>query len=234
MKQKKRLIFEIKNLIKVYGSTEVINIGRLDIHPGTIYGVVGNVSSGKTTLLKLLSGNIKPTDGLLYYENNPYKTNWLGKLVPNAEIFFSNNTGLYNSRSTVKNFIFDTFGNKKNVIQKRYFNKGSFKSIWQRNISKLTKGEMHWLGMLLAIENDPRVLLIDDYGIYFDSSMENNFRSQLLNMNRRLGTTIILTAPGDRYLRKFCSVLVYLDNGHISRIRPGIARKVNKKHRKSR
>ena len=123
MKQKKRLIFEIKNLIKVYGSTEVINIGRLDIHPGTIYGVVGNVSSGKTTLLKLLSGNIKPTDGLLYYENNPYKTNWLGKLVPNAEIFFSNNTGLYNSRSTVKNFIFDTFGNKKNVIQKRYFNK---------------------------------------------------------------------------------------------------------------
>ena len=47
--------------------------------------------------------------------------------------------------------------------------------------------------------------------IYFDSSMENNFRSQLLNMNRRLGTTIILTAPGDRYLRKLEAMMIVAD-----------------------
>ena len=50
-------------------------------------------------------------------------------------------------------------------------------------------------------------------------------------MNRRLGTTIILTAPGDRYLRKFCSVLVYLDNGHISKIRSGESTKLSKQSR---
>ena len=87
--------------------------------------------------------------------------------------------------------------------------------------------------MILSIENDPRVLLIDDYGIYFDSSMEKNFRSQLLSMHRRLGTTIVLAAPTDIYLRKFSSVLVYLDNGHISKIRPGQTGKVGKKRRRS-
>ena len=233
MSQKKRLIFKVENLEKNFGSNEAINIGRLDIHPGTIYGVIGNVGSGKTTLLNLLSGKIKPSNGMLFYDNKPYETNWLGKLIPNTEVFFAGNTCIYNSSQSVGTFISNQFGNKKNVIQKRYFNKGNFQNIWGRNLSKLTNGELHWLGMILSIENDPRVLLIDDYGIYFDSSMEKNFRSQLLSMNRRLGTTIILAAPSDIYLRKFSSVLVYLDNGHISRIRPGQTGKLGKKRRRS-
>ena len=176
------------------------------------------MGSGKTTLLNLLAGNVKPTSGVLYYDNNPYETNWLGKIVPNSEIFFAGKTGMYNSSQSVASFITNQFGNKKNMVQKRYFSKGGFQNIWERNLSKLTNGELHWLGMVLAIESDPRVLLIDDYGIYFDSSMENNFRSQLISMNRRLGTTIVLAAPSDIHLGKFSSVLAYLDNGHISRL----------------
>ena len=218
---------------QAFRSRVPVNIGKLDIHPGTIYGVIGNVGSGKTTLLNLLGGKLKPTNGILFYDNKPYETNWLGKLIPNTEVFFAGNTCIYNSSQSVGTFISNQFGNKKNVIQKRYFNKGTFQNIWGRNLSRLTNGELHWLGMILSIENDPRVLLIDDYGIYFDSSMEKNFRSQLLSMNRRLGTTIVLAAPSDIYLRKFSSVLVYLDNGHISRIRPGQTGKLGKKRRRS-
>jgi len=232
MTQTKRLIFRIKDLEKSFGSHQTVNIGKLDIHPGTIYGIIGNVGSGKTTLLNLLAGNVKPTSGFLYYDNNPYEINWLGKIVPNSEIFFAEKTGIYNSSKSVASFITNQFGNKKNVVQKRYFSKGGFQNIWERNLSKLTNGELHWLGMVLAIESDPRVLLIDDYGIYFDSSMENNFRSQLISMNRKLGTTIVLAAPSDIHLGKFSSVQVSLDNGHISRIRPGLTRKPGKKRRR--
>jgi len=233
MAQIKRLIFKVENLEKTFGSHEAINIGKLDIHPGTIYGLIGNVGSGKTTLLNLLAGKLKPSNGMLFYDNKPYETNWLGKLIPNTEVFFAGNSDIYNSSQSVGSFIINQFGNKKNVIKKRYFNKGNFQNIWGRNLSRLTNGELHWLGMILSIENDPRVLLIDDYGIYFDSSMENNFRSQLLSMNRRLGTTIVMAAPSDIYLRKFSSVLVYLDNGHISKIRPGQTGKLGKKRRRS-
>ena len=96
MKQTKRLIFRIKDLEKSFGSHQTVNIGKLDIHPGTIYGIIGNVGSGKTTLLNLLSGNVKPTSGFLDYDNNPYETNWLGKIVPNSEIFFAGKTGILN------------------------------------------------------------------------------------------------------------------------------------------
>ena len=234
MKQKNRLIFKVENLEKSFGSCEALNIGKLNIHPGTIYGIVGNLGSGKTTLLNLLAGNIKPTKGLLYYDNNPYKTNWLGRLIPSSEVFFARNTSIYSSNQSVATFISNQLEKKRNVVEKRYFKKGSFQNIWKKDLPKLSNGESHWLGMILAIENDPRVLLIDDYGIYFDSNLENNFRSQLLNMNRRLGTTIVLAAPSDIYLRKFSSVLIYLDNGHISKIRPGLTGKQGKKRRRSR
>ena len=47
MAKMKRLIFKVNNLEKKYGSTSALDLKKLDIHPGTIYGIVGNVGSGK-------------------------------------------------------------------------------------------------------------------------------------------------------------------------------------------
>ena len=51
--------------------------------------------------------------------------------------------------------------------------------------------------------------------------MENKFRKKLININKDHGTTIVLGSPNEQLLRSFCSVLIYLDNGHISKIRTG-------------
>ena len=51
MSKKPTLIYELKNLKKVYNNNPVLNIGRLQIHRGTLYGILGPVGSGKTTLL---------------------------------------------------------------------------------------------------------------------------------------------------------------------------------------
>ena len=123
------------------------------------------------------------------------------------------------------------FGKKKNVIQNRYFEDGSFKNLWNRNMKDISSGELNWLGMILACEEDPRVLLIDDYGVYFNNKMERDFRAKITSMNRTLGTTIILSAPSDINIKHFASVLIYLDHGHIWKIRSGIARNSNSNQR---
>ena len=46
--------------------------------------------------------------------------------------------------------------------------------------------------MILSLESDPRVLLVDEYGVHLTDDMEREFRSKLKRMNRSLGTTIIL------------------------------------------
>ena len=65
------------------------------------------------------------------------------------------------------------------MIENRYFRNSSFKHLWSRRIDLLSAGELNWLGMIIACECDPRVLLIDDYGMYFNSQwkkiLELNF-----------------------------------------------------------
>ena len=42
MSQKKRLLFKLNAVRKSYGKDTALVINKLQIHPGTIYGVVGN------------------------------------------------------------------------------------------------------------------------------------------------------------------------------------------------
>ena len=220
----KRLIFKVNDLEKEYGSISAISLKKLEIHPGTIYGIVGNVGSGKSTLLNILAGIEKESSGTVLYEDNPYETNWLGKIQTHDDVFYTKEISINTPNSTVSSYIASKFGKKKNVIQNRYFKDGSFKNLWTRSMKDISSGEMHWLGMILACEADPRVLLIDDYGVYFNNKMEKDFRSKIGSMNRTLGTTIILSSPSDTNLKYFASVLIFLDHGHIWKIRPGISR----------
>ena len=232
MAQTKRLIFQVNDLEKTYGTYLALKIGKLEIHPGTIYGIIGTVGSGKSTLLNILAGFEKQSGGTVLYDDEPYKTNWRGKITPHEEVFYSNHPDLKGSSQTVSGYVAMKFGKKKNVIENRYFNTGSFRNLWDRRLSQISQGERHWLGMVLACETDPRVLLIDDYGMYFNSNTEQDFRNQLTKMNRTLGTTLVLSAPTDNHLKKFASVLIFLDNGHIARIRPGISRKPQNKNQR--
>ena len=219
MNDVKRLIFKVEGLKKSYGSIDALNIKKLDIHPGTIYAVVGSPGSGKTTLLDLLSGSKKPSSGSLIFENNPYQTNWLGKIIKHEEIFYNYGYEDFGSKLPVGTIINKLYGKKSNILMKRHFGRPRFKHLWNRSIASLTKGELHWVGMVLALESDPRVLLIDEYGTHLTNEMEQDFRSQLRRMNRTLGTTIIVSSPNESLVKNFASVIIFLDNGHISKIR---------------
>ena len=229
MEYKKRLIFKINRLKKDYKSNNILKVNKLEIHPGTIYGIIGTVGSGKSTLLNILAGVEKQTSGTILYDNRVFRKNWLGNIVPEKNIFYSKDPIINGRRKTVSSYVSKYFNKKKNIIENRYFNKTSTKNMWNRNISDISAGELNWLGMILACEVDPRVLLIDDYGMYFNNSMEKDFRSQIIKMNKRLGTTIILTAPSELYLKYFASVMIFLDHGHISKIRTGNSKTINKK-----
>ena len=230
----KRLIFKVNNLEKKYGSINALDLKKLDIHPGTIYGIVGNVGSGKSTLLNILAGAEKESSGTVLYEDNTYKKNWLGKIQTPDDIFYTKSLSLSTPSSKVSSYIADKFGKKKNIIKNRYFKDGSFKNLWSRNLKSISKGELNWLGMILACETDPRVLLIDDYSVYFDSKMEKDFRSKITSMNRTLGTTIILSSPTDRDLKHFASVLIFLDHGYIWKIRSGLYKGNNRNQKNDR
>jgi len=61
------MLFEVRNLTKIYGEKIVLDIKELDFEKGLIYSLVGPNGSGKTTLLEILSLIIPPTTGRIKY-----------------------------------------------------------------------------------------------------------------------------------------------------------------------
>ena len=88
-------------------------------------------------------------------------------------------------------------------------------------IKNLSPGQKAWLDTVFALEGDPRVLIQDDFGSLFDSEMRSIASRGLKKMNKNFGTTIILSSINGNALRNLCSVMIYIENGHIIKIRSG-------------
>lgn len=232
MNPRSKLIYRIENLKKKYGERIVLQIGRLQFHPGTIYGVIGPIGSGKTSLLKIMAAQDKQSSGLIEYDSEPFNTNWFGKLKKYPDIYFANYELLPQSQSA-NQLARKIFPKKANLIKSKYFPSGNKERLWTIPLGSLSPGEISWINCILAVEGDPRVLLIDDYGTLIDQEMESEFRKRILKMNRDLGTTVILASPTDQIIKKFASVVIYMDNGHVAKIRSG-ANKSFKRPRQTR
>ena len=227
MNKTKNLIYELNHLKKTYREQIVINISRLEFHRGTIYGIVGPVGSGKSTLLKMLSGLLKQSSGTLKYEDNPFKLNLFGRVKPNSEIKLVQLNDKI-SKPTISKLLKQASSNS--ILSQFINNKDSINNTLH-NYNKLSNGEIALLNLSSAFENDPRALLIDDYGALFDENLEKKIRKKIKFMNRDLGTTFILGASSDVNIKHLASVLIYLDNGHISKIRSGESTKSSKQSR---
>ena len=223
MNPRSKLIYRIENLKKTYGDRTVLQVGRLQFHPGTVYGLIGSIGSGKTSLLKIMAALEKQSSGALEYDSEPFKTNWFGKLKKYPDIYFANSELLQQNLS-VSQIVQKNYPKKANSIKTKYFPSGNKEQLWTIPLSSLSAGEVSWINCILAVEGDPRVLMIDDYGTLMDYEMEMEFRKRILKMNRDLGTTIILASPTDHIIKKFASVVIYMDNGHVAKIRSGSAK----------
>ena len=224
MNKRATLIYELKNLKKVYQRQPVISIGRLQIHRGIIYGILGPVGSGKTTLLRHLAGLEAQTEGILKYDNNEFERTWLGKIKVPQEIYYVGEY-LVSAKQIVEKVIKSVYPDKSNRIVKRYFRGSVSKQILPLFLNIISPGQRAWFDLVLALESDPRVLIQDNFATLFDNDMEFIARKELKRMNKDLGTTVILSSINDRALKKFCSVLVYLENGHITKVRSGQLKK---------
>lgn len=66
-------LIQVRSLCKNYGDKSVLNHVSLEVSKGEIIGLLGENGAGKTTLLKLLSGLLKPTNGLITISShNPW------------------------------------------------------------------------------------------------------------------------------------------------------------------
>lgn len=187
-------MIEVKNLSKFYGSTKAVNDVSLSIGKGELFGLLGPNGSGKTTMIKMLTGQIKPTSGSLKVHGvdvleDPIRVRELVGVIPEQETppsFLTAEEYLYfvakirkmeNYAGTCnKWFEFFDFIDQKNALCK-----------------DLSRGTRQKLMFAQAFLHNPELAIIDEPLINLDPVMQRKVKDFLEGYVKNGGTIFIST-----------------------------------------
>lgn len=207
------VLIEMQNVSKKFGEEIILYPVSLSFERGKIYGLVGRNGSGKTVLLKIISGFLKPdtgtvtVNGITLGEENEFPEN-VGILIENPGFLPDQN-----AFQTLK-FLADI----KHIIDdsaiKETLEKVGLQSAGKKKVGKFSMGMKQRLGIAQAIMEEPMILLLDEPMNGLDNQGAVEIRNLLKNFcqNDKL---IILASHIQADIQELCDVVYHIDAGKI-------------------
>jgi ABC-2 type transport system ATP-binding protein len=221
-------VLEAKGLGKAYGDVRAVDDVTLSVQKGALFGLLGPNGSGKTTMIKLLTGQVRPTGGSatvlgLDTVADPVGVRTKVGIIPEQETppSFLTATEYLGFVGAVRGipdiagraewwFDFLDFADKKNVLCK-----------------DLSRGTRQKLMFAQAFIHQPDLALIDEPLINFDPIMQDLVKEYLAKYVRS-GRTIFISTHILEIAEEICSDFAILHKGRLLHTGPVAA--LNKKN----
>lgn len=203
-------MIEIKNVYKSYYS-DVLNNINMKVEDGSIIGVVGKNGTGKTTLLKILAGVIKPNSGEVLYDGKPVFEN----VAVKKQILFMAEDLLFYSNSTPRS-LYDLYRTFYDINYDEYLNNLKDFGIEGGLLSKLSKGLRRQVFLALALSIKPKYLLLDETFDGLDPVAKKVFKQKVLGYQQESNMTIIMTSHTIKELEDICDSCALINEKEIS------------------
>ena len=222
---------ELKSIVQKFGEKEVLKKIDLKVREGEIFALLGPSGAGKTTLIKIVTGQLRQTAGNAIFlgkdtsalNSNDYRR--MGMMLDNL--------GLYERLSCYDNLEF--FADICNVSKARIDEVLQGIGLWESRklpVSRLSKGMRGRLAFARAILSEPQVLFLDEPTTGLDPATAEGIHKLILEEKEK-GTTIFLTTHNMFEAEKLCNHVALLNEGKIVEYgEPGeICRKYNHDNR---
>lgn len=216
----------IKKAKKIYatkkGEVKAVDDVNLEVKEGEIYGVIGYSGAGKSTLIRMLNGLEIPTSGSVVVagrEVSKIKGAQLRKARQEISMIFQHFNLLW-SRTVAENIAFplEIAGVSKTEREKRVKELISLVGLDGRGDaypSQLSGGQKQRVGIARALANNPKVLLGDEATSALDPETTDQILDLLVDINKRLGLTIVLITHEMHVIRKICHRVAVMEGGKI-------------------
>jgi ABC-2 type transport system ATP-binding protein len=204
---------EVTGVRKKIRNMLLIDSVSLTIAKGRTVGFVGNNGSGKTLLLKLISGLYRVTDGIIIVD---------GKIL-GRDVDFPDNMGVI---IETPGFISNMSGYKNLRMLARIKNKITDQDIREairfvgldpddkKPVGKYSLGMRQRLGLAQAIMEKPDILVLDEPFNGLDREGCEEMRKYLLELKSQ-GKTILIASHLDKDIELLCDDVYEMDQGRI-------------------
>lgn len=206
-------ILKANQLTKTFGNVKALDHCDLEIRKREIFGYLGPSGAGKTTTIKLLTGQLHSDAG---------EVTVLGKNPFSPEIrqqigIMSDMSGLYEKMTVYENL--DIFANIYGVKNKKKKIKETLEAVdlydnRKKKVEKLSRGMKQRLVFARTILHNPRLLFLDEPTANLDPATADEIRELITKLNRN-GTTVFLTTHNMEEADELCHRIALLNKGHI-------------------
>lgn len=190
-----------------------------EVEKGETVGIIGTNGSGKSTILKIITGVIQPTEGSIQVDG---KVSALLELGAGFDMEYSGVENIY-MNGAVLGFSREEMDRKKDEIL-QFADIGDF--VYQP-VKTYSSGMLVRLAFALAINVEPEILIIDEALAVGDAFFQAKCFNKLEAI-KAAGTTILFVSHDIVSVKKLCSRAVWLDRGNVREI--GEAKEVCEKY----
>jgi D-methionine transport system ATP-binding protein len=216
----------LSNVTKIYkaksGTVTAVDNVSLHIREGEIFGIIGYSGAGKSSLIRMLNGLEKATSGQVIVAGRDManiKGRELRKARQEIGMIFQHFNLLW-SRTVRENIAFplEIAGVPKKERLKRVDELIKLVGLEGRENaypSQLSGGQKQRVGIARALANNPKVLLCDEATSALDPQTTDSILDLLVDINKRLGLTIVLITHEMHVIRKICDRVAVMESGKI-------------------
>ena len=205
---KEYLVQLLKRRLK-YSEFEALKNVSFEVGKGEVVGLIGHNGAGKSTMLKIISRIMKPTEGTVVVRGNVVPMLELGSGfdhdMTGRENIFLNGAILGYSEEFLKSKI-------QEIID--FSELAAFIDIPIRNYSS---GMLARLAFSVASAVNPEILIVDEILGVGDADFQQKSQNRMMEMKGG-GTTVLMVSHDINQIRQMCDRVVWIEKGQVIKV----------------
>lgn len=213
---------ELEHVHKSFFGKKALDDVSLTIESGDFVSILGDANAGKTTLLRLIAGTLKPDRGKIYFDDKditdhpPQKRN-VGVIFQTFALY-PNMSAYGNIASPLR-----IKGLPKDEVDKRVKEVGSLLKIGdllEKSPHELSGGEAQRVALARALVKDAAAYLLDEPLTNLDYKLRESMRTELKEILRIKKSTIIYATPSPEEALVLTNRMIFLHEGKVVQTGP--------------
>ena len=187
----------------------------IDIKPGEIVGLLGKNGAGKSSLMRVLTGFMQPTEGVVHFDGLELRDN--AKIIQAQIGYLPENNILYDEMSVFDYlaFVSEIRGVPKSkrmqLLSEAIFKTGLESKVLS-SIFELSKGYKQRVGVAQALIHDPKLLILDEPTNGLDPTQVLQIRG-LIKELKTANTAVLVSSHILNEVELLCDRVIMLDSG---------------------
>lgn len=212
------MLFEIKNLTKLYGQRTVLDIPELAFEKGIIYALQGPNGSGKTTLLEILGLLTPPTTGQIRYDGLPVDFNGRDLTSLRRQIVLVHQNPVLFTASVQKNLEFGLWvrrvpKEKWGKVIEEALDLVGMRQFLKAKGHRLSGGETQRVAIARALVCEPKVMFFDEPTSSVDMENQSVIERIIRDINVEKHISVILTTHNLSQASRLSGTVISLSQG---------------------